>query len=200
MGKLDRSFIYKKFKRTLTRALGREQADVIWAEANAELALLLRQYGAVSADERMMVLPLHALYAAMKQHGITNALDLLKAYGEQTGAELSAMIRRITAIPGLPHLLWRHMPALMRMTSSPKKGYQRRIVSETSELVGVDILVCPLHELTKRLGVPEIAPIICLIDKGQMTGFRRIDYTRTMALGDGDAYCDYRLRYNKDKP
>lgn len=91
------------------------------------------------------------------------------------------------------------MPKLMRITSSPKKGYKRRIVSETKELVGVDILGCPLYELSKKLGVPEIATVVCLIDKGQMTGFKYIDYTRTKALGNGDEFCDYRLRFNKDK-
>lgn len=51
-------------------------------------------------------------------------------------------------------------------------------VSKTTELAGVDILHCPLCETAKTLGVPEIADVICLIDKGQMTGFRYIDYIR----------------------
>lgn len=87
----------------------------------------------------------------------------------------------------------------MRITSSPKKGYERRIISETTEIVGVDILRCPLCEMAKSLGVPEITEVVCLIDKGQMTGFRYIDYTRTNVLGNGDDFCDYRLRFNENK-
>lgn len=87
----------------------------------------------------------------------------------------------------------------MRITSSPKKGYERRIISETTEIVGVDILRCPLCETAKSLGVPEITEVVCLIDKGQMTGFRYIDYTRTNVLGNGDDFCDYRLRFNENK-
>ena len=51
--------------------------------------------------------------------------------------------------------------------------------------------------MAKKLDGPEIASVVCLIDKGQMTGFKNIDYTRTKALGNGDEYCDYRLRYNR---
>ncbi len=91
------------------------------------------------------------------------------------------------------------MPKLMRITSSPEKGYERRIVSESKELVGVDILVCPLFEMAKKLGTLEITSVICLIDRGQMAGFKHIDYTRTKALGNGDDFCDYRLKFNLDK-
>ena len=66
-------------------------------------------------------------------------------------------------------------------------------------MIGVDILRCPLYETAKALGVPEITEVIYLIDKGQMTGFRYINYTRTKALGNGDDFCDYRLRFNEKK-
>ena len=197
MRKLDNSFLYKKFKNTLTEKYGKDKANAIWVDANAEYAHLMQQYSNAGSDEKMMVLPLSALYTSLKKHNVENALDLLREYGKQAGDALSALIRKVTAIPGFSRLLWMNMPALMRKTSSPKKGYERRIVSETKELVAVDILSCPLFEMAKELGTPEIASVVCLIDKGQMTGFNYIDYTRTMALGDGDELCDYRLRFNK---
>lgn len=199
MGKLDNSIIYKKFRNTLIEKFGKDKADAIWKDANMELAALLKKYSNAGSDEKIMVLPLSAIYSVLKKYEIENALELLKEYGKQTGNDLSVLIGKITSFPGLSKLLWTNMPALMRLTSSPKKGYRRRIVSETSELVGVDILTCPLYEMAKELGTPEIASVVCLIDKGQMTGFRHIEYTRTKALGDGDEYCDYRLRYNKNK-
>lgn len=199
MGKLDSSFVYKKFKRILIEKYGKATADCMWEEANADLGRLLKKYRNVGSDEKTMILPLNALYTVLKKHEVENALDLLKEYGKQTGDHFSTMIGKITSFPGLPRLLWKNMPALMRKTSSPQKGYQRRIVSETKELVGVDIITCPLYEMSKELGTPEITSVVCLIDKGQMTGFRYIDYTRTKAIGDGDAFCDYRLRFNKNK-
>lgn len=199
MSKLDRSFVYRKFKKTLIKEVGKEKAKVIWKDAGVELNCLLKEYRYVSSDEKMMILPLSVLYTVLKKHKVEKALDILKEYGKKTGDDFSAMINKITAVPGLPQILWKNMPILMRKTSSPQKGYERRIVSETKELVGVDILTCPLYEMAKELGTPEIASVVCLIDKGQMAGFRHIDYTRTKALGDGDEFCDYRLRFNKDK-
>lgn len=105
----------------------------------------------------------------------------------------------LTSIPGMPELLWRHMPTLMRAMSSDKKGYTRRIVSETDELVAVDILSCPIHDSAEKLGVPEAAQVICAMDKAYMTGFRRILYTRTTSVAEGDKCCDYRLRYDRSK-
>lgn len=199
MGKLDKSFIFKKFKSLLIEQYGLQNANAIWKDANAELNRLLQEHKSIGSDEKMMVLPLCALYTTMKKAGMDDALELLKEYGVQVGEDVSGMIGKVTSFPGLSKLLWKNMPKLMRITSSPKKGYKRRIVSETKELVGVDILSCPLYELSKKLGVPEIATVVCLIDKGQMTGFKYIDYTRTKALGNGDEFCDYRLRFNKDK-
>ena len=199
MGKLDRSFVFKKCKRVIDEKYGLDKSDAVWNTANAELKHLLQENKNIGSDEKMMVLPLCAIYTAMEKMGIDDALDVLKEYGIRAGEDISKMIYKVTSFPGLSKLLWKNMPKLMRATSSPKKGYERRIVSETAELVGVDILRCPLCEAAKKLGVPEITEVICLIDKGQMTGFRYIDYTRTKALGNGDDYCDYRLRFDKNK-
>lgn len=91
------------------------------------------------------------------------------------------------------------MPKLMRITSSPEKGYTRRIVSETKELVGVDILSCPLHDAAVKIGVPEAALVVCAMDKAYMTGFKHIRYTRTTSVAEGDECCDYRLSFDPDK-
>ena len=199
MGKLDKSFVFKKCKSFLAEKYGADMSNAVWRAADVELSHLLQEHKNIGFDEKMMVLPLCALYTAMKKMGIDDALDVLKEYGIQAGDDISKMIYRITSFPGLSKLLWKNMPKLMRITSSPKKGYERRIISETSELVGVDIIRCPLYETAKLLGVPEITEIVCLIDKGQMTGFRHIDYTRTKALGNGDDFCDYRLRFKENK-
>lgn len=199
MDRLGFSLVYGGFKKDLAAALGKEQARLLWKEAGSELASLGKAHRDFPSDARLMLLPLNALYVVMRRHGLCDALAMLREYGRKTGGRLSAAVRAVTSVPGLPLLLWRNMPALIRRASSPKKGYERRILPEADGLVGVDILRCPLHEAAKKLCTPEITSVVCLMDKGQMSGFRRIEYTRTMALGDGDAFCDYRLRFNKDK-
>ena len=172
---------------------------LIWKKADAKLKNFSAEYKNIGSDEKIMILPLAAIYLSMKEENLENPLELLNQYGKETGERFSKLIRKITSFPGLPEFLWKNMSTLMRKNSSPEKGYQRKIISETQDLVAVDILVCPLHEMAKKLGISEITSVVCLIDKGQMTGFKYIEYTRTKALGDGDNFCDYRLRYDKKK-
>lgn len=197
--RLSRSFIFKGFRGTLNETFGKETAARIWEKANAVHDRLMQAHPDLDKDSKMMMMPAAALYIALKEYAPEQALLMLKTYGAQVGDRIRRVIHALTSIPGVPKLLWRNMPRLMRATSSPKKGYTRRIVSETSELVGVDILSCPLHDAAVALGVPEAAQIICAMDKVYMTGFKRIRYTRTTAVAEGAECCDYRLTYDLDK-
>lgn len=194
MNKLDQSFVYRGFKATLAEHLGKEEAVRVWADASVRLAKLEDHNADLDRDSRMMVLPAAALYLTQPE-----LLPLLKEYAAAFGVRLGRIIHAVTSIPGLSRLLWSQMPRLMRSMSSPEKGYTRHIVSETKALVGVDILVCPLHEAARRLGVPEVASVVFAMDKAYMTGFKYIQYTRTTALGEGDACCDYRLQFDPGK-
>lgn len=200
MDPLGRSLVYRGFHRDLTARFGREQAALIWQEANAVFLRLQKEHPNLDADSRMMILPAAALCTALSVHAPQDALPLLTAYGTRVGQKLAGFIHAFTSLPGVPELLWRHMPRLMRTMSSPEKGYTRRIVSETSSLVGVDILSCPLHEAAKRMGVPQAALPVCAMDKACMCGFRRIRYTRSTSVAEGHTCCDYRLSYDRDKP
>lgn len=123
----------------------------------------------------------------------------MRAYGTKIGERIAGIIHGITSIPGVSKLMWKNASRLMRNSSSPEKGYTRRIVSETSELVGVNILSCPLHDAAVKIGVPEAALMVCAMDKAYMTGFKHIRYTRTTSVAEGDACCDYRLKFDLDK-
>ena len=80
---------------------------------NVELEHLLQENKNIGADEKLMVLPLCAIYIAMKKMGIDNALEVLKEYGVRTGDDISKMVYKITSFPGLSKLLWKNMPKLM---------------------------------------------------------------------------------------
>lgn len=196
---MSRSFIFKGFRKTLVAEFGEETAAQIWKNASANHIALKSRCPDVTSDSRMMVLPAAALLGALKKHVPERALPLLMAYGTQTGEKIAKIVHAITSIPGMPKLLWKAMPRIMRSTSSPKKGYTRRIISETNELVGVDILSCPLHDTAVKIGMPEAALIVCAMDKAYMTGFRHIRYTRATSVAEGAGCCDYRLAYDKNK-
>ena len=178
---------------------GETPAAKIWHDANIDLITLERGNPELDSDSRMMILPAAALLGALRRHAPEQALPLLIDYGTQTGKKIARIVHGITSIPGLSKLLWRYMPKLMRAMSGPDKGYARRIVSETRELVGVDILSCPLHNAAVKIGIPEAALVVCAMDKAYMTGFKHFRYTRTASVAEGAACCNYRLRYDKTK-
>lgn len=193
------NLIYNGFQKILSEKYGKEVADAIWQKARANTAELKKQHPEITGDSRMMILPAAGIYLALKEYAPEEALPMLIAYGTQVGTKLRNMIHGITSIPGVPKLLWKNMPALMRKTSSPEAGYTRRIVSETSEMVGVDIISCPLHDAAVKIGLPEIAQVVCAMDKVYMTGFKHIRYTRTTSVAEDGECCDYRLSLDEDK-
>lgn len=197
--KLSKSLVFNGFRKVLLVQFGAEAAAEIWQRANENLITLERRYPEISRDSKMLVLPSAALYGALVRFAPDQALPMLKDYGTQVGERIARIVHRITAVPGIPTLLWKNMPRLMRSMSSTKKGYTRRIVSETSQFVGVDILSCPLHDAAVKIGIPEAAQVVCAMDKAYMTGFRHIRYTRTTSVAEGDECCDYRLRFDRNK-
>ena len=199
MGGLDRSVIYRGFHKTLTAQYGTEKANAIWKDANNNLRDLKQTYPDITGDNKMMILPSAALYLSLEKHIPDDAITLLCTYGTHMGKKIAGIVHSITSIPGVSQLLWKNMPGLMRKMSSPEMGYTRRIVSETSELVGVDILSCPLHNAAVRIGIPQAALVVCAMDKAYMTGFKYIRYTRTLSVAEGADCCDYRLSYDKYK-
>lgn len=199
MGGLDTSMIYRRFRKTLTAQYGAEKANFIWQDANRHLRDLKRTYPDITRDSKMIILPAAALYLSMEKHIPDDALTLLCNYGTHTGEKIAGAVHGITSIPGVSKLLWKNMPGIMRKMSSPKMGYTRRIVSETSELVAVDILSCPLHDAAVKIGIPQAALVVCAMDKAYMTGFKYIRYTRTTSVAEGADCCDYRLSYDEYK-
>lgn len=183
----------------LNAEFGKAEAVKIWQEANGHLLELERKHPDITGDNKMMILPAAALYLALRNHAPEQALPLLRSYGTKMGEKIAGIVHAVTSIPGVSKLMWKNAPRLMRNSSSPEKGYIRRIVSETDGLVGVDILSCPLHDAAIKIGVPEAVLMVCAMDKAYMSGFKHIRYTRTTSVGEGDECCDYRLSYDKNK-
>jgi len=199
MNRLGKSIVYRGFRKVLAEQFGTDIANQIWQEANYRLEELDHIHPEITGDSKMMILPAAALYLALETYRPGEALPLLRDYGTAMGRKIAGMIHGVTSIPGVSRLLWQNMPRLMRKMSSPEMGYTRRIVSESNELVGVDILSCPLHDAAVKIGVPLAALVVCAMDKACMTGFKYIRYTRTASVAEGDGCCDYRLSYDKNK-
>ena len=198
MNPLDRQWFYKGMKKLLRLSLGQAEADRIWEEAGREYAQFLTESPSLKAHKGAMTLPAVALYRVLEAHG-QDAKGLLTQYGDQMGERFARLVHRLTCIPGVSRLLWKHIDRIMDKMSSEALGYRRRIVSDPPERFGVDILSCPYHELAKELGKEEAVLLICHMDKAYMKGFHHIRYERTTAVSEGAECCDYRLRYDKEK-
>ena len=164
MNPLNRQWFYRGLRRRLITELGRTQADTIWDDAGKEYQSMLSGNATLKKHKGAMVLPAVALYRALTASG-ADAEDLLNAYGDAMGRRFAGIVRRITSVPGVSRVIWRHVDSIMDRMSGENLGYQRRIVSEPPEMFGVDILSCPYHELARELGNEKAVLCICHMDK-----------------------------------
>ncbi len=199
MNPLSRQWFYRGFHKALRDALPKAQADVIWKDAGLEYSRILSQEPGIRRRKGAMVLPSVALYRALKNHGM-DAEAMLNRYGEQMGKRFARAIHALTSLPGADRLVWRNVDGVMKAASSEKAGYKSKLVSAPPEMYGVDIFSCPYHALAKELGDEKAVLCICHMDREYSQGFRHIRYDRNSAVSEGARACEYRLRFDPEKP
>ena len=195
---LNKHNFYKPFRKKLIAEFGDEEGDRIWEEAGQELDRITRENPGIDDRNGSMVVPLVALYRTLESHG-KDAEGLLNAFGDERGELFRKLIRVLTAPPGIDRLIWKNCERIMQFMSSPGLGYKRRITSTLPDMVGVDILSCPYHELAKELGAEKAVLANCHMDKKYMQGFHHIRYERNSSVAEGAECCDYKLSYDRGK-
>ena len=194
--KIEKSFVFKKIQEHLAETLGKEKAITIMQYVNTELQALEASEPNADRANRSFVFPAVAIYRAVEHFVPGKALEITRSYGTKTGLWMQKLFRRITALPGIPTLMWKNMDKIVGKMSS---GYECENVVVTDHLCSLDVKSCPLYDKAKELGTPEAVQMICCMDKEYMNGFRGIDYTRTKSVAEGDDCCDYRLRDSRNK-
>ena len=194
--KLEKSFVFKMLKTDLEEKYGEKKASSIFRYANAQLKKLESSEPDADKTSRSYVFPAVAIYRAIEHYFPGKALEITRNYGTETGLRMKKVFRRMTALPGVPTLMWKNMDRISGKLSS---GYDCKNVTVTEHLCSMDVVSCPLYEKAKELGTPEAVQMICCMDKEYMNGFRGIDYTRTKSVAEGDDCCDYRLKDSRDK-
>ena len=188
--RLEKSFIYKNFYKDLADRYGEEKASVIWQSAEEEYEKLQDEHPDAGKNDLSFVFPPVAFYRAIENYAPGEALEVCRAYGTKTGIRLRDIFRKVTALPGIPDLMWKNMDKIGAVMSS---GYDVKDMMITEHLCSLDVTGCPLYDRAKELGMPEAVQMICCMDKEYMTGFCGVDYTRTKSVAEGDECCDYRL-------
>ena len=189
--KLNKSFIYKHMRRDLEERYGKEKGDTIWRYAEHVLQKLETADPNADRPSKSFVFPAVAIYRAVEKYAPGEALAVTRAYGTKNGLRMKNIFRKVTALPGVPELIWKNMEKIVVKISS---GYDCENLIVTDHLCSLDVIRCPLYDRAKALGTPEAVQMICCMDKEYMTGFRGVDYTRTRSVAEGDDCCDYRLR------
>ena len=186
---LDKT-IFKRIKKDLVAKYGVEKADKIWAYAKEMYLKLEKAKPNADKESKSFVFPAVSIYRAIENYAPGEALEVTRAFGTKTGLRLKKLFRRITALPGIPTLMWKNMDKLATKMSA---GYGVENRQVTSDKCNMDVISCPLYDKAKELGTPEAIQMICCMDKEYMNGFRGIDYKRTKSVAEGDDCCDYRM-------
>ena len=192
MNVLDRNSYFAKFKNVLLNEWGTDEGSAVWNEAGELSKKLLDENPKAAKDSRTVAYPMAGIYLALqKKVSKDKALELMMDYAYVAGEDAKNRMAKMTGLPGIPKLIWKNREAIMRSAGSEKKGYKSRIIEVSDESVTMYIYSCPIHETLKELGMPEVAPVMCAIDKISTSGIRGVCYHRTMSVAEGDEYCDY---------
>ena len=120
---LDKSFMFRKFRKELEEQYGPKKAAAIWRYAEHILQKLEAAEPDADKNSRSFVFPAVALYRATEHYAPDEALAVTRAYGTKTGIRMRNIFRKVTALPGIPTLMWKIMDKIAAKMSS---GYEYR--------------------------------------------------------------------------
>lgn len=186
---LDKT-MFKRIKKDLAVKYGVENMEKIWSYAEGVYLKLEKAKPNADKESKSFVFPAVSIYRAIENYAPGEALEVTRTFGTKTGLRLKKLFRRITALPGIPTLMWKNMDKLAAKMSA---GYGLKNKEVTNDKCNMDVISCPLYDKAKELGTPEAIQMICCMDKEYMNGFRGIDYKRTKSVAEGDDCCDYRM-------
>ena len=187
---MSSSVYYKGIRKDIEKRYGSEKANTIWNYAGRYLLDLEKEYADEEKQHRSFVFPAVAIYRAIDHYAPGEALEVTRAYGTKMGLKFMKALSTVTAVPGMPDLVWKKMPFIAKRMSD---GYETENVIVDEHRCFMDVVGCHLYDCAKRLKTPEAVQMICCMDKEYMTGIRGVDYKRTKSVAEGDDCCDYRL-------
>ena len=93
--KLDKSFVFKRFKKELEAKYGPKKAAAIWRYAGHVLQKLEAAEPNADKNSRSFVFPAVALYRAVEHYAPDEALAVTRAYGTKTGIRMRNLFRKV---------------------------------------------------------------------------------------------------------
>lgn len=182
-----------QFKPLFYKYSSEKTADKLFTASQKTMYKLMREYPDVRKDIRMAVYPTAAVYRALQKITAKDkARKIMLAYAPVIGEKLRKILLCITGLPGVSELAWKNIEGIMRSAGSEKKGYKSIFYGKSGNTSAMDIIICPIHEEFKKMGMGEITAVICAMDLIYSTGYKGIEFRRTMSVANGEPCCDYR--------
>ena len=141
------------------------------------------------------ILPILVLYLVLKEDHSSpqNVLELTRKVTD----EMYSIGRKRMAFLGRFSFFYRLIQKLtpqMMKSAFPKEGWDIEWLEVSSKRVAFNMHACFYLDSLTKYGAPELTPVFCGLDDLIYDGVSpHLRWQRTMTLGRGDAYCDFRF-------
>ena len=183
----------KQIRSFLVEAFGNDRGNALFGAQDKMLGTLIANTKNKSASQMktltQTILPRIALYKALLGDGIP-AADVY-AYMQKYMPEKVAVKKHKSAagmeiVPGFYALYSKIFLRIMRKTD-----LQESTQSHDKKSFDVTITKCLWHTACVENGCAELCRLFCAVYDVTYGGLRKIGFTRTQTLGNGDDCCDF---------
>ena len=183
----------KQIRAFLIEAFENDRGDALFGAQDKMLGALIANTKNKSASQMKTltrtILPRIALYKALLGDGIpvADAYAYVQKYMlEKVAAKKHKSTARMEIVPGFYALYSKIFLRIMRKTD-----LQESTQSHDKKSFDVTITKCLWHTACVENGCAELCRLFCAVDDVTYGGLRKIGFTRTQTLGNGDDCCDF---------
>lgn len=188
-------------RRRLIKIYGKEKTVIIVELAQKHYQECLALCKDASKGERThledTILPTTVVYKALLEVDSENALkntnDIIINLCEMGGSILDNMLK----IPGMTAVFMKLLPKMALKLFGRECGFDYINFEASSDMMQMDMTMCPYVKYAKRFQVDELMPVFCNSDFATYGNLSKISFRRTETLGTGGSKCDFKFVRNK---
>ena len=184
-------------RRRLIKIYGKEKTVIIVELAQKHYQECLALCKDASKGERThledTILPTTVVYKALLEVDSENALkntnDIIINLCEMGGSILDNMLK----IPGMTAVFMKLLPKMALKLFGRECGFDYINFEASSDMMQMDMTMCPYVKYAKRFQVDELMPVFCNSDFATYGNLSKISFRRTETLGTGGSKCDFKF-------
>ena len=183
----------KQIRSFLVEEFGKGRGDALFGAQDKMLGTLIANTKNKSESQMktltQTILPRIALYKALLGDGIPAAdvyAYMQKYMLEKVAAKKHKSTARMEIVPGFYALYSKIFLRIMRKTD-----LQESTQRHDKKSFDVTITKCLWHTACVENGCAELCRLFCAVDDVTYGGLKKIGFTRTRTIGNGDDCCDF---------